>query len=129
MRGRDEIVAAARGCIGARFRPHGRDPRYGLDCIGVAAIAFDRLVPADYPLRGGEAQRIAAAIDGVGLRRADLTPAGGGRLLLIAAGPGQFHVGITTKEGFVHADASLRRVVETPGRPTGVVIGAWEESD
>lgn len=126
MRGRDAIVAAARGCIGARFRPHGRDPRYGLDCIGVAAIAFDRPVAADYPLRGGDAREIAGAIDRVGLRRVGSAERAG-LLLLIDAGLGQYHVAVTTPGGFVHADASLRRVVETPGRPAGVVVGAWEE--
>jgi hypothetical protein len=121
------IVARARGCIGARFRPHGRDPAWGLDCVGVAAIAFARAVPADYALRGGDAGAIAAAIGWSGLRPIEGEAAGAGDLMLLAAGPGQLHLAVLTEGGFVHADARLRRVVERPGRPDGAVIGAWQE--
>jgi murein DD-endopeptidase / murein LD-carboxypeptidase len=34
---------------------------------------------------------------------------------------------VLTDGGFVHADAGLRRVVETPGRPDATLIGAWRE--
>ena len=34
------IVASARGCVGARFRLHGRSVEAGLDCIGVAALVY-----------------------------------------------------------------------------------------
>ncbi len=118
-------MAAARRCIGARFRPHGRAIDHGLDCVGVAAIAFDRPVPAGYPLRGGDGQAIAAAIDRAGLRRIEADAAGQGSLVLLAAGLGQFHLAVLTERGFVHADAGLRRVVETPGRPGGIPIGVW----
>lgn len=128
----DEIVAAARRCLGARFRPQGRDPRFGLDCVGVAAIAFGRplpddTVPDDYPLRGGSAEAIARSIDAVGLRRIDMAEAAAGDLLLVAAGAEQFHLAILSGRGFIHADAGLRRVVETPGRPEGRILGAWRE--
>jgi murein DD-endopeptidase / murein LD-carboxypeptidase len=127
MRGPDEVVAAARQCIGARFRPHGRRPAWGLDCVGVAAIAFCRTVPGRYPLRGGRPDAIIATIDHTGLHRqqcADVLP---GALLLIEAGPTQFHLAIATGEGFVHADAGLRRVVEAPARPPGPILAMWTE--
>ena len=123
----EEIVAAARGCLGARFRPQGRDIRFGLDCVGVAAVAFGRAVPGDYALRGGSAETIARAIDASGLRRIAAEDAGPGDLLLIAAGAAQFHLAILSGRGFIHADTGLRRVVETPGRPAGRAIGAWRE--
>lgn len=126
MRDRAEIAAAARGCIGARFRPHGRDPAHGLDCVGVAAVAFGRTVAGDYPLRGGRAEAIGARIGAAGLVAIDPMAAGAGDLVMIAAGPGQLHLAVLTAAGFVHADAGLRRVVETPGRPDRA-IGAWRE--
>ncbi|PTW48809.1 hypothetical protein C8J25_101308 [Sphingomonas faeni] len=44
---------------------------------------------------------------------------------LVVEGPGQVHLGIRTAAGFVHADASLRRVVERPGMPPWPLIGVW----
>jgi hypothetical protein len=49
--------------------------------------------------------------------------------MLVESGPRQFHVLVKTTTGFVHADAGLRRVVETPGRPGWPVIGIWREAD
>ncbi|WP_294395363.1 peptidoglycan endopeptidase [uncultured Sphingomonas sp.] len=123
----EEIVARARACVGARFRPHGRDPAFGLDCVGVAAVAFRRDVPTGYPLRGGHAGGIAGIIDRMGLIRvAGASQAGD--LLLLRVGHAQFHLAVRTGEGFVHADAGLRRVVETPGEPVGDMVACWREA-
>ncbi len=118
------IVAAARGCVGARFRLHGRAVETGLDCVGVAALAYARgRVPAGYALRGGDAAGVIAAIEAAGFVRTD-TPAPAA-LLLLAPGPYQHHLAILTDRGFVHADAGLRRVVEVPGLPRWPLIAAW----
>lgn len=120
------IVAAARACIGARFRPQGRDPAYGLDCVGLAGVAFGRGdLPGDYALRGGDARRIAALVESFGLRC--VHEAAAGDLLMLRTGPAQLHLVVMTESGFVHADARLRRVVETPGPPPWPVIGIWRE--
>ena len=118
------IVAAARGCVGARFQLHGRQVATGLDCVGVAALAYGRdHVPAGYALRGGDVMTIKAAIEVAGFVRTGVPcPAD---LLLLAPGPYQHHLAILTDRGFVHADAGLRRVVETPGMPTWPLVGAW----
>lgn len=100
--------------VGARFRLHGRDPASGLDCVGLAALAFGRDAPTGYALRGGDAEAVAASLDAM-LVRAD--GAAAGDLLLLRTGPGQLHLAIRTEGGFVHADAGLRRVVERPGAP------------
>ncbi|HET8613774.1 MAG TPA: peptidoglycan endopeptidase [Sphingomonas sp.] len=125
--GQDEIVAAARACVGARFRLHGREPETGLDCVGLAAFAYaGRLkgaVPSGYALRGGDPETVAARIDALGLARADGQRAGD--LLLLVSGPFQLHLAIRTERGFIHADAGLRRVVETPGEPQWPMAGAW----
>lgn len=124
------IVAAARECVGARFRAQGRDPGIGLDCIGVAAWAYravgaELVLPEGYLARGRREGQAAAAIEGNGFVRVAAEEAGAGDLVLLAAGVAQAHLAVLTGGGFVHADARLRRVVETPGRPGWTVIGAW----
>ena len=109
------IVSRARSVLGVRFRPQGRDPAYGLDCVGLVAWAAGlEDVPADYALRGGDPAAIAALLDGFGRRVETALP---GDVLLFAAGAAQFHLAVSTGEGLVHADAALRRVVERPGPP------------
>lgn len=124
----EEIVAAARACVGARFRLHGRRVADGLDCVGVVALAY-RLgdVPAGYALRGGDPARIVASIEARGFRATVTERAGD--LLLLAAGPFQHHLAVITERGFVHADAGLRRVVETPGLPRWPSIARWRKED
>ena len=120
-------VAAARSAIGARFRLHGRDPATGLDCVGLAALALRaagaRLeVPTGYALRSGDVGRVVAAIEAAGLVRAEAPRTGD--LLLFEAGPGQLHFAIQSDTGMIHADATLRRVVERCDLPWPV-IGRW----
>lgn len=130
------VVAAARGAVGVRFRLHGRDPAYGLDCVGLAALAIragairagggQTLIPTGYALRSGDSDAAAAMIEVAGLIRADHGQPGD--LLLCRAGPGQLHLVIDSGApggGFIHADAQLRRVVERPGPPPWPVIGRW----
>lgn len=124
----ERIVAAARGAVGARFRAQGRDPAWGLDCLGLAALAlraggFAGDVPSAYAMRGGDAARIGALIDRAGLTRVAVARAGD--LMLFETGPAQFHLGIAVPDGLVHADAMLRRVVERPGTPPWPIAGMW----
>ncbi|MBX3563120.1 MAG: peptidoglycan endopeptidase [Sphingomonas sp.] len=115
----------ARLAIGARFRPHGRDPATGLDCVGLAAWAFEARVPRDYALRSGDAARVCAVAAALGLVKADDRMAGD--LLLLRMGPGLLHLAIDSGGGVIHADAMLRRVVERPGAIPGDVIGRWRK--
>lgn len=123
-----EIVAAARACVGARFRLHGRSVARGLDCVGVVALAYGLAgVPAGYAMRGGDRQAIVAAIEAHRLHAT--TNDRPGDLLLLGAGPFQHHLAVRTSGGFVHADAGLRRVVETPGEPCWPLFGRWHRGD
>ena len=122
------IVSRARACVGARFRVQGRDPAFGLDCVGLAAQAFGVAAEGGYALRGGDADAIAQRIAAAGLTPVAAETAGAGDLVLIEAGPRQFHLAVLTGTGFVHAHAGLRRVVETPGRPAAV-LRAWRGKD
>jgi hypothetical protein len=118
------VIAAARACLGTRFRLHGRS-REGLDCVGLAAMAYGKAgVPAGYALCGGDPGQTAAAIDGFGLARVT-DPPRPADLLLLRVGPHQLHLAILTDRGFIHADARLRRVVEVPGPLPWPVLGRW----
>lgn len=125
MRMGEAAARAALACVGARFRPQGRDVDYGLDCVGVAAAAYGVAVPGDYALRGGDPAVVGMRIEAAGLRRLDGKDAQAGDLMLIQAGPAQLHLGVWTGDGFVHAHAGLRRVVETPGWPEAPVLAMF----
>jgi murein DD-endopeptidase / murein LD-carboxypeptidase len=119
----DRVVARARALVGARFRMHGRGED-GLDCVGLAAAALGRPAGAgDYPLRGGSLGRLETALRTAGLKPVAAPAAGD--LLVMAAGPGQLHLGIWTGAGLIHADAGLRRVVERPGPAPWPILSVW----
>lgn len=120
----DRVAAAARRCIGVRFRPHGRDVAHGLDCVGVAAVALREggvpvAAPDGYSLR----TTIWSGATPPGLVACDGTAVGD--VLLCQGSAGQLHVAIRTGGGIVHADATLRRVVERPGAVPWPVERAW----
>jgi hypothetical protein len=79
--------------------------------------------PSGYALRGGDAALVADKIDKTGLMR--VSDAAPGDVMLMRTGPGQLHLAIKTKRGFVHADAGLGRVVERPGAPEWEILGLW----
>jgi lipoprotein Spr len=116
-------LGRARCALGSRFRLHGRDPASGLDCVGLAALAYGAEVPSGYALRSGDAGRVIAAVAAAGLVAAEDQRAGD--LLLMRAGPGQLHLAIDSGGGMIHADAMLRRVVERPGPLPWPVVGRW----
>jgi len=116
-------LARARGAIGAKFRLHGRSVADGLDCVGLAGLAYGTEVPRGYSLRSDDAQAVIAAVAAAGLVRVD--DARAGDLVLFRAGPGQLHLAIASEDGVIHADASLRRVVERPGAPPWPELMRW----
>lgn len=122
------IAARARALVGTRFRPQGRRPEYGLDCVGLAAaaaeVAAERL-PADYDLKGQNLARIEHALCDLGCVPVPADAAEPGDVILCAVGPAHFHVLVATGEGFVHADAGLRRVVERPLPLPWPAVGIW----
>jgi cell wall-associated NlpC family hydrolase len=124
----EEVVAAARALLGARFRPQGRSRDTGLDCVGLVAAALAaENVPRDYALRGGSAARLAAELAKAGLRPAESARAGD--VLAMRAGPAQLHLGIFTGAGLIHGDAGLRRVVERPGEIPWPVVSIWRRRE
>lgn len=128
-RRRRAAVAAARAAIGTRFRPQGRVPGLGLDCIGVALLAAEGAgmelppLPA-YVLDGDHGDLFDATCRLIGLRRrrAGLRLARPGDLVVFQLAAGNRHVGVLSNAGIIHAHAGLRRVVEGPLPPDWPVI-------
>ncbi|WP_375397132.1 peptidoglycan endopeptidase [uncultured Sphingomonas sp.] len=113
----------ARAAIGAPFRLHGRDPASGLDCVGLAAFAWDVAPPTGYALRCGSMAQVERWLATLGFTpRRD---AGPGAVAIVAAGAGQLHLGILAERGIIHADATARRVVERGEPLPWPVLGRW----
>jgi murein DD-endopeptidase / murein LD-carboxypeptidase len=123
-----DYAARAQALVGARFRAQGRGEG-GYDCIGVVLATFGlpaNSVRHNYRLRGDHLSEIREQLDAQ-FRRVpsrDLRP---GDVMLLQAGEQQFHLAVRTPQGFVHAHASIRRVVETPGEPKWPLVGVYRK--
>lgn len=127
MKGVD-IAARACALVGTRFRPQGRDPNHGLDCVGAAALACgipSECVPRDYALRGQKPAEIERRLRGLGCRPVAGRALEPGDVVVCRAGPAQYHMVVITPFGFVHADAGLRRVVQRPHPIPWTLVSAW----
>lgn len=121
-----QAVERARRLLGTRFRAQGRDPRTGLDCLGLAIIAHEidsRTVRRDYRLRGDHRRELMTGLASE-FRRVPPSRQRAGDLILIRVADDQCHLAIRTPEGFVHADVR-RGVVETPGAPPWPVVATY----
>jgi hypothetical protein len=124
------LAAAAAQLVGAPFRLHGRDPATGLDCIGVLAAALSTCcnsvhLPRGYTLRTRVLPDLGVYVSGCGLVTATGTVVAGD-VLLVRAGPGQFHLLIATgSEEFIHAHAGLKRVIRGALVPDWPVVRHW----
>ena len=119
-----DAVRLARGLVGAPFRPQGRDADTGLDCIGLAILAFgipNSEVRRDYRLRGGSLDELNAELS-KHFRRIGFRQRKPGDLLVCRVSADQVHLAIDCGRSFVHAHAGLRRVAETPGAPPWPVL-------
>ncbi len=136
-----DIVAAARSCIGTRFRSQGRMPGLGLDCVGVvlvAARAAGTLVDAlpRYQLGGDHGALVDAVIARAGLRPVSL--AAPGDVWLFAPAPGLRHLAVQSSAArrgdrapplLIHAHAGVGRTVEAPADPAWAVLGRFRFSE
>jgi len=119
MDARSAMAAAAMTLVGTPFRLHGRDPRQGLDCVGVLVVALAAAgrtprLPLEYTLRRTSIDEFVAAAAEVGLipARDDLAA---GDFIVARPGAAQFHAGVCGfGHAIVHAHAGLGRVVLSP---------------
>lgn len=126
-----QIAARARLAVGTRFRPQGRTPAEGLDCIGLVAFALGLEpgdVPRDYALRSSDPVRLGAELS----RR--LRPAGRGSpqegdVAVYSPGLRQVHLGVVSAGTLVHADCGLMRVVERPLPAPWPLVELWRVAD
>lgn len=109
-----EIIQRARAMLGVKFRPQGRDPATGLDCAGLVLWVFGispDLVRRNYRLRGAH----RAEVERLMCRWFErLRQACAGDVMLFAVSGNQDHLAVNCGKTFIHADASRRKVVETP---------------
>lgn len=125
----EDVVRRARALVGSPFRPQGRDPGTGLDCVGFVLSAFGispDSVRRNYRLRGGHRPEMEAGLMRQ-FRKVGRNTSLPGDVLLCAISNDQLHLAISCGASFVHADARLRRIVETPGRPHWPVIGVYRQ--
>lgn len=124
------FAAAAEALVGTPFRLHGRDPRTGLDCIGVFAAALEACgrrhdLPLGYGLRMTSIEGWLPKPGDWGFVAVSGRPRAGDAVLL-RLGPVQYHLAIAIGSAdWVHAHAGLRRVVRTSALPDGPIVEHW----
>lgn len=112
MTSRQDIVDAARGFLGVKWRHQGRNMA-GVDCLGLVILVANQLGlsefnSADYG-RIPDGQRLRAGLtEHMDVTR---TPQPGDVLLMRFEQHPQ-HVAIVTDRGIIHAYAQVRKVVE-----------------
>lgn len=112
------LAEAAESLVGCPFRLYGRDPRHGVDCVGLVSCALETvgrsLLVQDYGLRNCTIKRHLSAASLAGLEEVTgRTKAGD--IFLFCLSMAQYHLGIiSSRNSLVHAHAGLKRVVTTP---------------
>ncbi|HEU4877051.1 MAG TPA: peptidoglycan endopeptidase [Sphingomicrobium sp.] len=125
----EQAVARARALLRTRFVAQGRDPAIGLDCVGLALLAY-AIDPAgvrdDYRLSGAHRSAILRFAE-PRFRRVSRRRLRQGDLLLLRPGASQWHLGIWSGGGLIHADIASGRVVERPGAIAWPVAAALRQ--
>lgn len=125
---RVDYAARARALVGTRFRAQGRGEG-GLDCVGVVLATYEiapSTIRQDYALRGDHLKEVQGRLD-THFRRIAAAQLRGGDLMLTESGSRQLHLAVRTEDGFVHAHAGIRRVVESPGMPEWPILGLYRK--
>jgi lipoprotein Spr len=128
----EEVAARAQALVGVRFRAQGRDPKLGLDCLGLAGAAAGieaEAYPRDYALRGAHLGAMRGGLAALGFVPVAEDTLRTGDLVVMEAAAMQLHAAIFTGPTYVHADARLKKVVESPMPFAWPVLGVWRRGD
>ena len=134
MTKQERFARAAIEFLDTPFRLHGRDPRTGLDCVGLLLASLEAVgnrsaLPQGYGLRNRSADRWLALAPQWGLFDADGAILAGD-VLVTRPGALQHHIMIAqSNRSVVHAHAGLRRVVCEPLSDEIKVVRHWRLSD
>ncbi len=126
----ERLANAAAQMIGVRFRLYGRDPRTGLDCVGLvaaclAAIGYAPTIPRGYRLRNTAIDQWLGLAELSALHRA-IGKQQTGDVILTTPGPAQNHLLIVEAPGTViHAHAGLGRVVRQSLDAATTPLAQW----
>lgn len=126
----EDLARAARALVGVPFRLHGRDPRSGVDCVGVLAASYASLgrevsLPNGYALRTRSIPDLSGLFARIGMEPVT-APLQTGDVLLLRPSPCQLHLVIAaTTRSIVHAHMALRKVVLGPLPADWPVVGHW----
>ena len=130
----EQLGAAALRLVGAPFRLHGRDPDFGIDCVGLVATAMrdaglEPVIPEGYRLSNKRAESWFGCASACGWVEAS-GDFEAGDLLLVEPAPTRSHLLLALSQStFIHSHAGLRRVVLTPGPLPWPVRCHWRLAD
>lgn len=114
----NDIIAAARFCIGTKWMHQGRKPNVGIDCVGIPLWCGNSLGIFNPPYEPPPYQREAHWEEFVGnfqeqCAEKDVREAAPGDILCFRQDKFPCHCGILTADGtFVHAFLLRKKVVE-----------------
>lgn len=116
----EAFATAASECVGVRYRLYGRDPAFGLDCVGLVLHALERSDGTGpdappYGLRNTHYNYVQklAGLHGFETVQGDLRR---GDCLCVIPGPAQLHLLVAlSPDLLVHADAARRAIVRLAG--------------
>lgn len=112
---REQFIAHARTCLGARFRHQGRAPEQGLDCVGLLLYTAHSLglTTFDYTAypRHPDPDQLEAHLKAM-LEPISVDQAKPGDVYRFAFNGEAIHVGLATDIGVIHSYAIARKVVE-----------------
>ncbi len=114
----DEVIAAARACIGTPFRHQGRLPGVGLDCAGLGIVAakaagIDIKDFSGYPRTPFDGMLKKMFDEQQFLRQVFINEFEPGDVLLMRISVAPQHVAIYVGNGYmIHSYSSLGKVVE-----------------
>lgn len=129
-----KFAQAATNLVGIPFRPGGRSPVLGVDCIGLVCIALagvgrEVATLPNYAMRNLCIERFCVLATSLGLERANGAQRIGD-VLVLNPSCAQFHLAIVANSGSaVHAHAGLRCVTASPLPLPWPLIASWRLVD